>query len=110
MLGSAKTFAIMGGPGSGKTTLAVSIVLERLSARAADEPVPVLIPAVTWDPFVEGLKTWIERQLRERGGRSPIPTRTPPRGLASWLATSIVSAPATSPGGGSTWRCGPRCA
>ncbi|MEV5498618.1 hypothetical protein AB0M50_24790 [Nonomuraea fuscirosea] len=40
-------------------------MLERLSAPAPDAPVPVLLPAVTWDPLAEGLKTWIERQLRE---------------------------------------------
>nr|WP_296067200.1 NACHT domain-containing protein [uncultured Actinoplanes sp.] len=35
---------ILGGAGAGKTTLAVQILLELLRGRAADDPVPVLLP------------------------------------------------------------------
>ena len=43
---------ILGGPGTGKTTLAVQILLEMLRARpeGSTEPVPVLLSAAGWDP------------------------------------------------------------
>ncbi|MER5650653.1 NACHT domain-containing protein [Streptosporangium sp. NPDC002524] len=40
---------ITGGPGTGKTTLAVELLLHLIETRTADEPVPVLLPISEWD-------------------------------------------------------------
>ncbi|MBK3568896.1 NACHT domain-containing protein [Streptomyces sp. MBT62] len=40
--------AITGGPGSGKTVLAIRLVSELLTQRRADQPVPVLLTLVNW--------------------------------------------------------------
>lgn len=40
---------ITGGPGTGKTTLAIELLLHLIETRTADEPVPVLLPIAEWD-------------------------------------------------------------
>ncbi|MFE1435588.1 NACHT domain-containing protein [Streptomyces griseoaurantiacus] len=40
--------AVTGGPGSGKTVLAIRLVSELLTQRRADQPVPVLLTLVNW--------------------------------------------------------------
>jgi len=40
---------ILGGPGTGKTTLALQLVLHLLASRRDDEPVPVLVSMADWD-------------------------------------------------------------
>lgn len=44
-----RRLVILGGPGTGKTTLAMQLMLELLDTRQPKEPVPVLISAARWD-------------------------------------------------------------
>ncbi|GAA1627014.1 NACHT domain-containing protein [Nonomuraea maheshkhaliensis] len=59
-----RRLVILGGPGTGKTTLAVQLVLELLRTREPDEPVPVLLSAARWDdrehPRLQG---WLAASL-----------------------------------------------
>ncbi|WP_214327461.1 NACHT domain-containing protein [Nonomuraea sediminis] len=57
---------ILGGPGTGKTTLAVQLLLELLASRHddPDEPVPVLLPVAEWDPTAFPLlQDWLAARL-----------------------------------------------
>jgi hypothetical protein len=44
-----RRLVIAGGPGMGKTTLAVQLLLELIATRTDDEPVPVLLSVAGWD-------------------------------------------------------------
>ncbi|MGH3389904.1 MAG: NACHT domain-containing protein [Actinomadura sp.] len=44
-----RRLVILGGPGSGKTTLAVQLLRELLNSQRDDEPVPVLLSVASWD-------------------------------------------------------------
>ncbi|MGV9374216.1 NACHT domain-containing protein [Nonomuraea sp. NPDC003707] len=44
-----RRLVILGGPGSGKTTLAVQLLRELIRTRQPDEPVPVFLSAARWD-------------------------------------------------------------
>ncbi|WP_242903049.1 NACHT domain-containing protein [Actinomadura terrae] len=61
-----RRLVIIGGPGSGKTTLAVQLVRELLEHPEPDEPVPVLVSVADWDterfPRLQG---WLTARLRE---------------------------------------------
>ncbi|WP_316529459.1 NACHT domain-containing protein [Kitasatospora brasiliensis] len=54
---------VLGGPGSGKTTLAVLLVIDLLQRMREESPVPVLLSIASWRPRAEHLATWLERQL-----------------------------------------------
>ncbi|MGH3803824.1 MAG: NACHT domain-containing protein, partial [Pseudonocardiaceae bacterium] len=57
---------ILGGPGSGKTTLAVQLLLELLATRQPGEPIPVLVSLAGWDPTEQPrLHTWLAARLAE---------------------------------------------
>ncbi|SCG54516.1 NACHT domain-containing protein [Micromonospora halophytica] len=58
-----RRLVILGGAGSGKTTLAVLLVIELLQRMRVGHPVPVLLSLASWRPRVEHLITWLERQL-----------------------------------------------
>ncbi|MFC9161191.1 NACHT domain-containing protein [Streptomyces fungicidicus] len=56
---------VLGGPGSGKSVLALRLATELLRERQTHEgqgPVPVILSLASWDPR-EGLFTWIARQV-----------------------------------------------
>ncbi|HEV2375279.1 MAG TPA: NACHT domain-containing protein [Streptosporangiaceae bacterium] len=44
-----RRLVILGGPGTGKTTLAVQLLRQLLETRHSDEPVPVLLSVAGWD-------------------------------------------------------------
>ena len=54
---------MLGGAGSGKTTLAVLLVIELLRTTQQGNAVPVLLSLASWRPRTEHLATWLERQL-----------------------------------------------
>ncbi|MGW4967599.1 NACHT domain-containing protein [Nonomuraea sp. NPDC004186] len=59
---------ILGGPGTGKTTLAVQLLLELLATRHdhEEEPVPVLLPVADWDTAVFPLMhDWLAARLAQ---------------------------------------------
>ncbi|MFI0408689.1 NACHT domain-containing protein [Actinomadura sp. 3N508] len=59
-----RRLVILGGPGTGKTTLAVQLLLHLLAKPPADEPVPVLLPVAGWDTRRHPrLQDWIADRL-----------------------------------------------
>ncbi|MGC0312893.1 NACHT domain-containing protein [Kitasatospora acidiphila] len=58
-----RRLVVLGKAGSGKTTLAVLLVIELLQQMGKGDPVPVLLSLASWKPRREHLKTWLERQL-----------------------------------------------
>ncbi|MFG2090284.1 NACHT domain-containing protein [Spirillospora sp. NPDC048824] len=59
-----RRLVILGGPGAGKTTLAVQLLLHLLATRTGDEPVPVLLPVAGWDTRRHPrLQEWIADRL-----------------------------------------------
>ncbi|GAA2279130.1 MULTISPECIES: NACHT domain-containing protein [Kitasatospora] len=58
-----RRLVVLGGAGSGKTTLAVLLVIELLKRMSEGAPVPVLLSLASWQPGKEDLEVWLERQL-----------------------------------------------
>ncbi|WP_242908230.1 NACHT domain-containing protein [Actinomadura terrae] len=61
-----RRLVILGGPGAGKTTLALQLLLHLLATRPqhGDEPVPVLLPIAGWDTArYPRLHDWLADQL-----------------------------------------------
>jgi RecA/RadA recombinase len=61
-----RRLVILGGPGSGKTTLAVQLLLELLATRKNAEPIPVLFSLANWDPTEQPrLHGWLTDRLAD---------------------------------------------
>lgn len=58
-----RRLVILGAPGSGKTSLAVLLLLALIRNRAPGDPVPVLLSAASWDPAQDHINTWLVREL-----------------------------------------------
>lgn len=59
-----RRLVILGGPGTGKTTLAVQLLLHLLATGTDGEPVPVLLPVAGWDTRrYPRLQEWIADRL-----------------------------------------------
>jgi predicted NACHT family NTPase len=57
---------ITGGPGTGKTTLAVQLVRELLARPEPDESIPVLFSLTSWNPDAQPrIQEWLAAQLEE---------------------------------------------
>lgn len=64
-----RRLVILGGPGAGKTTLAVQLVRALLNPRQVGEPVPVLLTLAEWwspeDTGLDKLREWLKIRLVE---------------------------------------------
>ena len=61
-----RRLVILGSPGSGKTTLAVQLLLKLLDSRERAEPVPVLLSLSDWDPAsYPRMQDWLAKRLSE---------------------------------------------
>ncbi|NNN34346.1 NACHT domain-containing protein [Streptomyces sp. S3(2020)] len=58
-----RRLVVLGGPGTGKSVLAIRFVIGRLAERQPGEPVPVIFPLVGWDPRRTGLRDWMATRL-----------------------------------------------
>lgn len=59
-----RRLVITGAPGSGKTLLAIEIILGLLESRGADDPVPVRVSAATWSTdTAEPVQQWLINHL-----------------------------------------------
>ncbi|TDE39984.1 NACHT domain-containing protein [Nonomuraea mesophila] len=60
-----RRLVITGGRGTGKTTLAIQLMLELIRTRSDDEPVPVLLPVADWDTEVHPrFQDWVAERVR----------------------------------------------
>ncbi|MFJ9153385.1 NACHT domain-containing protein [Streptomyces sp. NPDC102270] len=59
-----RRMVVLGGPGSGKTVLAVRFTLDKLAQRASGDPVPVVFPLAGWQPDRERLRDWMSAHMR----------------------------------------------
>ncbi|GGN33754.1 hypothetical protein GCM10011578_073810 [Streptomyces fuscichromogenes] len=58
-----RRLVVLGGPGAGKTVLAVRFVLGMLAVRRPGDRVPVLFALASWDPCSAGLREWLAERL-----------------------------------------------
>ncbi|GAA4139982.1 NACHT domain-containing protein [Actinomadura keratinilytica] len=64
----ARRLVIVGGVGSGKSALAVLLtrgLAERWHAHGGADPAPVYFSLASWNPEVEGLRSWLARRLAD---------------------------------------------
>lgn len=54
---------VLGGPGYGKSTLMLQVMLDLLERRKDGQPVPVYVTLSSWDPSRDDLKEWLVNQL-----------------------------------------------
>ena len=58
-----RRLVVIGGPGVGKTTLAVQMVVQLLADRRDDEPVPVVFSLIDFDPSAMSPHEWLVGRL-----------------------------------------------
>ncbi|MFI9833850.1 NACHT domain-containing protein [Streptomyces sp. NPDC051913] len=58
-----RRLVVLGGPGTGKSVLAIRFVLDRIAARRPGDPVPVIFPLAGWDVRCTGLRDWMATRL-----------------------------------------------
>ncbi len=79
-----RRLVILGPLGSGKSVLALTLLLELLERRRPGQPVPVLIRLSAWDPAKTPLDEWLVEQLAE-GYQLGSPQRRDARAVARRL-------------------------
>ncbi|GAA1983357.1 hypothetical protein [Kitasatospora viridis] len=60
-----RRLVLLGEAGSGKSSLAVLLVLELLASRRSGDPVPVLVPLGSWDPGALLSGDWFAQRLAQ---------------------------------------------
>ncbi|MFI6182758.1 NACHT domain-containing protein [Nonomuraea sp. NPDC051191] len=60
-----RQLVVLGEAGAGKSVLAMLLTLGLIEQSAADDPVPVLLPATSWDPREESVRRFTARRLAE---------------------------------------------
>jgi len=58
-----RQLVVIGGAGSGKTTLALLLAVDLLNRRRTGDPVPVLLAISSWDPYRQHFDTWLAQRL-----------------------------------------------
>ncbi|MEV7213475.1 NACHT domain-containing protein [Kitasatospora cineracea] len=58
-----RRLVVLGGAGSGKTSLAVLLLLRLIDRLGPEDPVPVLVPLVSWEPGKQPLREWLAERL-----------------------------------------------
>ncbi|WP_431964796.1 NACHT domain-containing protein [Actinacidiphila sp. bgisy160] len=61
----ARRLVIIGGPGTGKTSLAILLTLQLLSLHDATKPVPVPLLISSWNANKEHFDVWLARRIHE---------------------------------------------
>ncbi|MFF4731669.1 NACHT domain-containing protein [Streptomyces mirabilis] len=61
----AQRLVIIGGPGTGKTSLAILLTLQLLSLHDATKPVPIPLLVSSWDASKEHFDVWLARRIHE---------------------------------------------
>ncbi|MFI7135990.1 NACHT domain-containing protein [Nonomuraea sp. NPDC050153] len=80
---------VLGGPGAGKTTLAIQLLRELLNGPQADEPVPVLLTLTGWDRAEHPhFGDWLAARLEQR--YSSLPAAGPGTALALFRTGRIM--------------------
>ncbi|WP_314176567.1 NACHT domain-containing protein [Streptomyces winkii] len=64
----ARRLVILGGPGAGKTSLAILLALELLRTWSQGAPVPLVVPVASWNPEREHLHAWLARRVHQEYG------------------------------------------
>ncbi len=59
----ARQLVVLGGPGAGKSVLAILFTLGLLAEHRPGEPVPVLFSLASWNPHREHIHRWLARKL-----------------------------------------------
>ncbi|MEV4096124.1 BTAD domain-containing putative transcriptional regulator [Streptosporangium saharense] len=59
----ARQLVVLGGPGAGKSVLAILFTLSLLADHQPGEPVPVLFSLASWNPHREHIHCWLARML-----------------------------------------------
>jgi NACHT domain len=60
-----RRLVIIGGPGAGKSTLALLLLLQLINYPVEGEPIPVMLSLGGWDPVNETFQAWLARRLSE---------------------------------------------
>ncbi|MGW4695672.1 NACHT domain-containing protein [Kitasatospora cineracea] len=58
-----RRLVVLGGAGSGKTSLAVLLLLRLIDRLGPEDPVPVLVPLASWEPGKQPLREWLAERL-----------------------------------------------
>ncbi|MFE1828301.1 NACHT domain-containing protein [Streptomyces yangpuensis] len=61
-----RQLVVLGGPGAGKSVLALLLARDLVRTRRPEDPVPVLLSLSSWRPAL-GLREWMARRIRELG-------------------------------------------